>query len=243
MIRLAPYVARCSALSRRQAEEALLQGRVWIDGKMVTDFLVSQVGEVRLDGTLLEPPPTPNLWVYYKPREQIVTRWDPQGRLTVFDALRPKISEKRLLSVGRLDYLSEGLLLVTNTPAMAHGLETSGLKRTYRVWVRGKVDGDRLKKLREGVSIQGTRYRPCSLRLEQSQGETSRFWIALQEGKNREIRILMAWVGASVTRLLRLSFGPFILGSLGVGQVKKVDDEWITKYKENKHSGPHLVGL
>ena len=210
-MRLAPYIASRASLSRRQAERAILEGRVCVNGVVWKDFLMDPEAHITLDGQALGALPTPRLWSYFKPRGQLVTRDDPQGRPTVFDALRRQRPHGPLVTVGRLDYASEGLLLVTNTPTLAHRLETSGLERVYIVQVRGGVNPTDLDRIQRGCTYEGMTYRPCAIQVQSRCGPLTILQITLTEGKNREIRHLMRSAHLSVQRLMRQSFGPFSL--------------------------------
>ena len=213
-VRLAPYIASHSAFSRRQAEQMIIQGRVTMDGQIIKEFVVPHIGSVSIDGQALERTPDPQLWSYYKPVGELVTRSDPQGRRTIFETLRTQVPEGRLISVGRLDYASEGLLLITNTPTLAHNLETSPLRRKYHVWVEGRLHPPHLFELSQGAYIEGIRYKPCRIKIIETKAGKAQLSMSLKEGKKREIRILLASIGLTVTRLLRLSFGSFDLGDL-----------------------------
>lgn len=213
-VRLAPYIASHSSFSRRQAEQMIIQGRVSMDGHIVKEFVVPHIGRVCIDNQALDQTPDPQLWSYYKPVGELVTRADPEGRRTIFETLRTKVPEGRLISVGRLDYASEGLLLMTNTPSLAHNLETSSLRRKYHVWVEGRLNPPQLFTLSQGAYIEGIRYKPCRIKILENKAGKAHLSMSLKEGKKREIRILLASIGLTVTRLLRISFGPFDLGDL-----------------------------
>lgn len=228
MKRLAPYIAQRFRLSRREAEKAIVQGRVCIDGTVYRDFvcddLVFQEGRISVDDTLLEAPPLLQVWSYHKPPGEIVTRRDPQKRRTVFHTLEkllpPSILEKPLVSIGRLDYLSEGLLLFTNQPSFAHMAETQRWSRTYHVWVQGVLKAKALDWLRLGACIEGVFYRPCTISLLASTRYDHCLKIILDEGKNREIRRLMKAIDLKVVRLKRISFGSFHLGTLSAEHIR-----------------------
>jgi 23S rRNA pseudouridine2605 synthase len=230
VIRLAPYIAQRAPLSRRQAEQAIKMGRITVDGVVATDFYAESFTTIGLDGTDLLLPPPPKMWIYYKPVGELVTRFDPQGRPTVFDALRPQLPEGPLVCVGRLDYESEGLLLLTNAPSVAHSLEKGRLNRCYRVWVRGQLTDDRIKALENGMTIEDIYYRPCRIIVERQSDGCSQVLVTLTEGKKREIRVLMSAVNQHVTRLMRISFGPFRLGGLVAGNVIPVADEAVNAF-------------
>jgi 23S rRNA pseudouridine2605 synthase len=224
VIRLAPYIAQRAPLSRRQAEQAIKMGRIAVDGVVATDFYAESFTTIALDGADLLLPPSPKMWIYYKPVGELVTRFDPQGRPTVFDALRPQLPEGPLVCVGRLDYESEGLLLLTNAPSVAHSLEKGRLNRCYRVWVRGQLTEDRINALENGMTIEDIYYRPCRIMVERQSDGCSQVLVTLTEGKKREIRVLMSAINQHVTRLMRISFGPFRLGGLVAGNVIPVED-------------------
>ena len=162
------------------------------------------------------------MWCYHKPTGLVTTHKDPQGRPTVFDSL-PKYLP-RVISVGRLDLNSEGLLLLTTDGGLARELEhpSKGWKRRYRVRIHGILTPEMQKRLSKGILIDGIRYAPCETVVEQVKGTNSWISITLTEGKNREIRKLMAFFGLEVTRLIRVSYGPFQLGNLEKGEVREV---------------------
>ena len=238
VIRLAPYIAQRAPLSRRQAEQAIKIGRISIDGVVCTEFYSPPFETIALDGENLLVPPPPKMWIYYKPVGELVTRFDPQGRPTVFDAVRPLLPQGPLVCVGRLDYESEGLLLLTNAPSVAHSLEKGRMNRCYRVWLRGQLTSDRIKALENGITIEDIYYRPCRIMIERQSEGCSQVLVTLTEGKKREIRVLMSAVNQHVTRLMRISFGPFRLGGLTAGHVIPVADEavksFLTSVEEEK---------
>ena len=238
MIRLAPYIAQRAPLSRRQAEEAIKMGRIMVDGVVTTEFYAAAFETIALDGEALLLPPPAKMWIYYKPVGELVTRFDPQGRPTVFDAVRPQLPDGPLVCVGRLDYESEGLLLLTNNPAVAHSLEKGRLHRCYRVWLRGQLTEERIKELESGMTIDEIYYRPCRVMVERQSDGQSQVLITLTEGKKREIRVLMSSVHQHVTRLMRISFGTFRLGGLTAGNLIPVPDEdvetFLTSITEEK---------
>lgn len=221
MIRLAPYIAMRSDLSRRQAEKAILEGRISLDGQIVSTFCVDSVEGLVLDGCALERPKEARMWAYHKPVGELVTRYDPQGRATVFESVRTSVPEGPLVAIGRLDYESEGLLLFTNTPIIAHQLETSRWERTYQVWVRGRLCRKSLINLAKGACIDEIFYRPFTFVIGEQEGTRTCLTLKLQEGKKREIRLLMRAIKLQVLRLTRISFGPFELGTLGKGQLSE----------------------
>jgi 23S rRNA pseudouridine2605 synthase len=222
--RIAKLLARVGLCSRRDAERWIAAGRVSVDGRVLTTpaVTVTAANEVRVDDTPLPAPERPRLWRYHKPAGLVTTHRDEKGRPTVFDALPKELP--RVISVGRLDLNSEGLLLLTNDGALARRLElpATGWLRRYKVRVHGEVDPDRLGALEKGITIAGTAYGPIRAGLEREQGSNAWIALALREGKNREVRRVLEHLGLPVTRLIRLSFGPFQLGNLGRGEVAEV---------------------
>lgn len=222
--RVAKVLAHAGLCSRRDAERWIAAGRVKINGRTL-DSPAINVGTndiVTVDGTPLPVREPSRLWRYHKPRGLVTTHRDPEGRPTVFAAL--PIELPRVVSVGRLDLGSEGLLLLTNDGDLARRLElpSSGWLRRYRVRVHGDVDPARLVALERGVTVEGVTYGPIKAVLDRVQGSNAWLTISLHEGKNREIRRVMEHLGWSVSRLIRLAFGPFQLGHLIAGGVDEV---------------------
>lgn len=222
--RIAKVIARAGVASRREAERWIEAGRVTLDGARVESpaLNVDPDADIRIDGDSLPAREPVRLWRYHKPRGRLTTHSDPEGRPTVFADLPPELRNAK--PVGRLDMNSEGLLLLTNDGELARRLElpSTGWVRQYRVRVHGRIDNDGLKKLAEGVSIDGTRFRPANAELERQVGANAWVTITLREGKNREVRRLMEHLGYTVTRLIRTSYGPFQLGKLGRSEVREV---------------------
>ena len=222
--RIAKLLARAGLCSRRDAERWIAAGRVSVDGRVLTTpaVTVTAANDVRVDGAPLPTPDRPRLWRYHKPVGLVTTHHDEKGRPTVFDALPKELP--RVISVGRLDLNSEGLLLLTNDGALARRLElpATGWLRRYKVRVHGEVDPDRLAALEKGTTIAGTAYGPIRASLEREQGSNAWIALALREGKNREVRRVLEHLGLPVTRLIRLSFGPFQLGNLARGEIAEV---------------------
>lgn len=222
--RIAKVIARAGICSRRDAEKLIAEGRVALDGETVTTPAI-RVGDnqvVAVDGKPLAEPEGTRLWRYHKPAGLVTTHKDPEGRPTVFQNL-PK-TLPRVVSVGRLDVNSEGLLLLTNDGALARRLElpAAGWNRKYRVRLFGKVTQAELDKLAEGLTIDGVKYGPVIADLERSKGMYSWAAVMLKEGKNREVKRLMEHLGLKVARLIRVQFGPFHLGHLDEGQVEEI---------------------
>jgi 23S rRNA pseudouridine2605 synthase len=228
-MRLAKRLAMMSALSRRQAEEAILRGEVQVDGVTIQTpvFLVEKTNCITLKGQILKEPDSIQIWRFYKPIETIVTRVDPQQRTTIYDCLPQWADDQRCISVGRLDYLSEGLLLLTNTPKVASFLERSDWVRCYQVWVRGRLHTDLLSELQQGCCIDGVFYDPCRIYLLDQQQGCFLLEFHLKEGKNREIRKMCSFAHLFVLSLTRISFGPFELDDLQSCQYEEVPQDII----------------
>ena len=222
--RIAKRIAAAGICSRRDAERLIIQGRVCVNGKVLETpaCLVGEEDIVSIDGQPILEKPSTRVWLYYKPTGLVTTARDPQGRPTVFDSLPSSLP--RVISVGRLDLNSEGLLLLTNDGEWARKMElpSSHLKRTYRVRVHGKIPENLIDQLAKGRTVDGIHYAPCEVTIQKGQGTNTWLTITLQEGKNREIRRLMASFGIQVSRLVRISYGPYQLGDLGKGEVREV---------------------
>ena len=222
--RIAKRLARAGVCSRREAERLIEAGRVAVDGLKLTTPAVTVTDENRItvDGKPIGAPEAPRLWRYHKPAGLLTTHRDPQGRPTVFERLPPELP--RVVSVGRLDFTSEGLLLLTNDGALARRLElpANGWIRRYRARVYGAVDPARLAALAKGVEVEGVAYGPIEAALDRQQGRNAWVTVALREGKNREVRRVMEHLGLQVTRLIRVAYGPFQLGQLARGGVEEV---------------------
>jgi 23S rRNA pseudouridine2605 synthase len=222
--RIAKVIARAGICSRRDAEKLIAEGRVALDGETVTTQGV-KVGEnqvISVDGKPLMEPDAARLWRYHKPTGLVTTHKDPQGRPTVFANL-PK-TLPRVVSIGRLDFNTEGLLLLTNDGEIARRLElpVAGWTRKYRVRLFGKVTQADLDRLAEGVTIGGVKYGPIVADIERSKGVYSWAGVTLKEGKNREVKRVMESLGLKVARLIRVQFGPFHLGQLPEGAVEEI---------------------
>jgi len=223
--RIAKALARAGVSSRRDAEKLIAEGRVKLDGRVVeTPATFVGPGDIlTVDNRAVADPERTRLFRYHKPAGLVTTHKDPEGRPTVFDELPHGLP--RVVSVGRLDLNSEGLLLLTNDGALARRLELPGNAwvRRYRVRVHGYADERALAALAGGVSVAGVRYAPIEAGLDSRKGDNSWLTIALVEGKNREVRRVMEHLGLAVTRLIRVAFGPFQLGTLPRGAVEEVN--------------------
>ena len=222
--RIAKWLARAGVASRRDAERLLAQGRLKLNNAAVTHpaTFVGPGDLVQMDGRVVEAPDRARLWRYHKPPGLMTTHRDPQGRPTVFEKLPPGLP--RLVSVGRLDLASEGLLLLTNDGSLARQMELPERRwiRRYRVRVHGEVDEAALARLARGVTVEGVRYGPIEAGLDVRKGANAWLTVALREGRNREVRRAMAHLGLAVTRLIRVAYGPFQLGNLPRGAVQEV---------------------
>jgi 23S rRNA pseudouridine2605 synthase len=222
--RIAKVLARAGLCSRRDAERWIEEGRVTVDGhRLSTPAVVVTPGSIILvDGKPLKEPEPSRLWRYHKPSGLVTSHRDEKGRPTLFDTLPPELG--RVISVGRLDLNSEGLLLLTNDGELARKLElpTTGWVRRYKVRVHGTVDPERFLPLANGAVIDGVRYGKIEVEFERQKGSNAWVTVALTEGKNREIRKVFEHLGYGVTRLLRLSYGPFQLGLLPRGGIEEV---------------------
>ena len=236
--RVAKLLARVGLCSRRDAERWIAAGRVSVDGQVLATpaVTVTAASDVRVDGAPLPTPERARLWRYHKPAGLVTTHRDEKGRPTVFDALPKELP--RVISVGRLDLNSEGLLLLTNDGALARRLElpATGWLRRYKVRVHGEVDPDRLAALEKGITIDGVAYGPIRAGLERRQSSNAWIALALREGKNREVRRVLEHLGLPVTRLIRLSFGAFQLGNLARGEVAEVPKKVLAEQLGN--AGP-----
>jgi 23S rRNA pseudouridine2605 synthase len=222
--RIAKWLARAGVASRRDAEKLLAEGRIRLNNAPVSHpaTFVSGGDLVVVDGTVVDAPDRTRLWRYHKPVGLVTTHRDPQGRATVFDKLPSGLP--RVISVGRLDLNSEGLLLLTNDGALARKLElpATGWIRRYRARVHGPVDERRLEALARGVTIDGVAYGRIEAGLDSRKGDNAWLTVSLREGRNREVRRVLAHVGLAVTRLIRIAYGPFQLGTLPRGTVDEV---------------------
>jgi 23S rRNA pseudouridine2605 synthase len=222
--RIAKVIARAGICSRRDAEKMIAEARVTLDGEKVTTpaIKVNDGQVVAIDGKALDAPLPARLWRYHKPAGLVTTHRDPEGRPTVFANLPASLP--RVVSIGRLDYNSEGLLLLTNDGEIARRLElpAGGWTRMYRARLFGKVTQADLDTLAQGVTIGNVKYGPVVADLERSKGVYSWASVTLKEGKNREVKRLMESLGLKVARLIRVQFGPFHLGQLEEGKVEEI---------------------
>jgi 23S rRNA pseudouridine2605 synthase len=222
--RIAKVMARAGVASRRDSEAMILAGRVTVNGAVIDSpaLDVSAKDRITVDGEMLPDRERTRLWLYHKPRGLVTTARDTEGRPTVFEALPEDLP--RVITVGRLDINTEGLLLLTNDGGLARVLELpkTGWLRRYRVRAFGEVNQAQLDSLRDGIEIDGEHYGPITARFEREQGANTWLTIDLREGKNREVKRVLEHVGLIVNRLIRVSFGPFQLADLPEGEVDEV---------------------
>ena len=222
--RIAKFLSRAGVASRRDVEKLIAEGQIKINNIKVVHpaTFVTDGDLITVGGKLVEPPARTRLWRYHKPAGLMTTHKDPEGRPTVFEKLRDRLP--RVISVGRLDLNSEGLLLMTNDGELARKLElpATGWLRRYRVRVNGNPDPQALAALAKGVTVDGIKYGPIEAGLDSRKGDNSWLTVSLREGRNREIRRVMAHLHLPVSRLIRIAYGPFQLGTLGRGEVEEI---------------------
>ena len=222
--RIAKRIARAGLCSRRDAERLIAAGRVSLGGKVVRDpaINIDEASVITVDGAPLPAAAPTRLWRYHKPTGLITSHRDPQGRPTVFEKVTERLGY--VVSVGRLDFNSEGLLLLTNDGALARELEhpSRGWRRRYRARVRGAPDETALATLERGVTVDGVRYGPIQAQLDRQNRQNAWLTLSLAEGRYREIRIVLAHLGLSVNRLIRTAYGPFQLGGLPRGEIAEI---------------------
>ena len=243
--RIDKVIARSVACSRRDAERLIAEGRVALNGETILSPALNVGADalITIDGKPIAHAQPARLWRYHKPSGLVTTHRDPEGRPTVFSRLPP--SMPRIISIGRLDINSEGLLLLTNDGELARRLElpSQGWMRRYRARLFGSVTQAQLDRLAQGVTVDGVRYQPVKAELERAKGPYAWAMVTLHEGKNREIKKLMEHLGLKVARLIRVSFGPFHLGHLPEGAVAEIPAKvWreqlgLTKKKSERAQG------
>lgn len=247
--RIAKYLARAGVASRREIERMIEEGKVSVDGKKLTSpaFKVTGKELIRVGRRTISAPDATRLWRYHKPSGLIATNSDPEGRRTIFDEL-PRILP-RVVTVGRLDLTTEGLLLLTNDGELARTLElpASGLQRTYRVRAKGTVTPQKIEELASGITVEGVKYQPITAVMDREMGANTWLTVTLSEGKKREVRRALEAVNLIVNRLIRISYGPFELIDLKPGQVDEVPPNLLAEaighlYGEVKSAAPAPTG-
>jgi 23S rRNA pseudouridine2605 synthase len=222
--RIAKRLARAGVASRREAERMIEAGRVKVNGKMLTSPALNVTARDRIlvDGKPLADAEPTRMWRYNKPTGLVTSARDEKGRPVVFDRLPPEMP--RVMSIGRLDLNSEGLLLLTNDGDLKRRLElpSTGWLRRYRARVHGTPTEAMMAPLTRGITVDGERFQPMTVTIDRQQGSNAWLTIGLREGRNREIRRALESVGLSVNRLIRISYGPFQLGDLGAGDVEEI---------------------
>ncbi|MFC3162343.1 pseudouridine synthase [Ciceribacter thiooxidans] len=236
--RISKLLARAGVASRRDVERMIMEGRVSLNGKVLDTPVVNATfaDQIEVDGLPIRGIERTRLWLYHKPAGLVTTNSDPEGRPTVFENLPDDLP--RVMSIGRLDINTEGLLLLTNDGGLARVLElpTTGWLRRYRVRAHGDIDQDRLDKLKEGIAVEGVLYGGIDATLDRKQGHNVWLTMGLREGKNREIKNVLGALGLEVNRLIRISYGPFQLGDLPEGQVQEVRGRML-----RDQLGPRLI--
>ncbi|HUP66844.1 MAG TPA: pseudouridine synthase [Sphingomicrobium sp.] len=231
--RIAKLLARAGIASRREVERMIAEGRIALNGEKLTTpaTLVETLDGVTFDGRPVRPAKATRLYRFYKPPGTLTAERDPRGRPTIYDRLPNGLP--RLMPVGRLDFTTEGLLLLTNDGELKRQLELprTGVVRTYRARAFGQVTQDQLEKLAEGITIEGIRYGSIDANLERRTGRNCWIEISLTEGKNREVRRVLAYLGLQVSRLIRISYGPLTLAGLEPGTVDEVDSAELHEFR------------
>ncbi|WP_321489187.1 pseudouridine synthase [uncultured Hyphomonas sp.] len=237
--RIAKYLARAGVASRREVERLIVEGKVTVDGRKLTSpaFKVTGKELIRVGRRTISAPEATRVWRYHKPSGLITTNVDPEGRRTIFDELPRTLP--RVMTVGRLDLTTEGLLLLTNDGALARALElpASGLERTYRVRAHGTVTPEKIEKLAQGITVEGVKYQPIRAVLDRETGANNWLTVTLAEGKKREVRRALESLDLMVNRLIRVSYGPFELVDLKPGQVDEVPPDLLAQAVGHLYEG------
>ncbi|QIK79069.1 rRNA pseudouridine synthase [Sphingomonas piscis] len=231
--RIAKLLARAGVASRRDVERMIAEGRIALKGEKLTTpaTLLTDLSDVTVDGKPVRPPAAARLYAFYKPPSTLTAERDPKGRATIYDRLPAGLP--RLIPVGRLDYMTEGLLLMTNDGELKRQLELprTGVVRTYRARAFGDVTQEQLEALSEGVEIEGMRYGSIDANMERRTGRNCWIEMSLTEGKNREVRRVLEYLGMQVSRLIRISYGPFALEDMQPGEVREIDRQALEQFR------------
>ncbi|WP_300973919.1 pseudouridine synthase [Sphingomonas sp. LHG3406-1] len=232
--RIAKLLARAGVASRRDIERMIADGRIALDGNVLTTpaTLLEDLKGVTVDGKPVAAPEAARLWRFYKPAGCLTAAFDPKGRPTIYDRMPPGLP--RVMPVGRLDFMTEGLLLLTNDGELKRKLElpSTAIVRRYRARAFGEVTQAQLETLSEGIEIDGIRYGSIDANLERRTGRNCWIELALTEGKNREVRNVLAHLGLQVSRLIRTSYGPFSMEELDPGQIGEVQREELFRFRQ-----------
>lgn len=241
--RIAKLLARAGIASRREIERMIADGRIAIDGKVLDTpaIKLTSLRGVTVDGKPVGKAEDTRLFAFHKPAGMLTTEHDPKGRATIYTALRNALPKDagRVMPVGRLDYNTEGLLLLTNDGEMKRAMElpSSGVPRTYRARAFGDVTQAQLDELIEGIEVEGVRYGRIEANLERGSGRNRWIELTLREGKNREVRRVLEHLGLEVNRLLRIGYGPFHIGDLPRGQVLEIKRGDVESFKRELARG------
>lgn len=243
--RIAKRIARAGLCSRRNAEQWILEGRVSLNGEIVLQPAINVTSEDKIcvDQKVLPECTATRLWRYHKPKGLITTHKDPQKRRTVFSQLPPELP--RMISIGRLDTNTEGLLLLTNDGNLQRKLElpSTAWRRRYRVRAFGNISQKSLDSIREGLTVNGIHYGPIEATLERKQGGNVWLTMVIKEGKNREIKRILEHFDLTVNRLIRTSYGPFLLGNLAPGAIEEVKTKTLNEQLGTEHSTPNKASM
>jgi 23S rRNA pseudouridine2605 synthase len=233
--RIAKLLARAGVASRREIERMIAEGRIALNGEKLTTpaTLLETLAGVTVDGKLVRPAAATRLFRFYKPERTITAAHDPKGRATIYDKLPAGLP--RLMPVGRLDFMTEGLLLLTNDGGLKRQLELprTAVVRSYRARAHGRISQTQLEELAEGVTIDGVHYGSINENLERRTGSNCWIELSLTEGKNREVRIVLAHLGLQVSRLIRTAYGPLTLEGLSAGEVAEVADAALDAFRKS----------
>jgi 23S rRNA pseudouridine2605 synthase len=232
--RIAKLLARAGVASRREVERMIAEGRIALNGEKLTTpaTLLENLGGVTVDGKPVRAASATRLFRFYKPQGTITAARDPKGRATIYDRLPAGLP--RLMPVGRLDFMTEGLLLLTNDGELKRQLELprTGVVRTYRARAFGRVTQDQLERLAEGITIDGVHYGSINANLERRTGSNCWVEMSLTEGKNREVRRVLAHLGLQISRLIRTAYGPFTLEGLEPGEVDEIAEAELEAFRK-----------
>ncbi|KPL67884.1 pseudouridine synthase [Erythrobacter sp. SG61-1L] len=236
---MAKLLARAGVASRREIERMIADGRIALDGKVLETpaTILTSLKGVTVDGDPVAAPEAPRLFLFHKPQGLLTAERDPKGRPTIYNALRNALppGTPRLMPIGRLDLNTEGLLLLTNDGELKRAMElpSSGIPRTYRARTFGDISQAQLETLIEGVTIEGVHYGRIDANLERRTGRNQWIELTLTEGKNREVRRVLEHLGLQVSRLMRISYGPFALGDLPRGQASEVRQKDVEQFRRH----------